>query len=298
MKNYVITGATGNIGKIIAKELLSKGEKVKVIGRSAEKLQELVALGGIPQVGDVNDLAFLQKAFEGADAVFCVNTPNLQSNDVRNEQEHISDNFFNAVKSNKVKNVVLLSSIGADLKKGAGIVDGLGYMEDLFLQLRDVNVLNLRPTYFMENTFGLIPTIKAMGFAGTPVKGDLQFPVVATKDIAAVAARHLIALDFQGNTTEYVLGPKDYTYNEITQILGAKIGKPELNYVQFQYQDAIGGMVASGFCSENVARHMVDLAKGLNEGHIKSKHPRSAQNTTPTTYEEFAEIVASAYKYS
>jgi uncharacterized protein YbjT (DUF2867 family) len=298
MKNYVITGATGHIGNVIAKELLKKGNKVRVIGRSAEKLKELQTLGAEPSVGDIMDSAFVTRAFTGADAVFCVNTPNLLSDNVRKEQNTISDHFYNAVKTNHVKNVVLLSSIGADLRNGAGIVDGLGYMEDLFLHLTDVNVLNLRPTYFMENTFGLIPTIKQMNIAGTPIQPDLHFPMVATRDIGAVASKHLLELDFKGNVTEYVLGARDYSYNEVTKIVGKKIGKPDLTYVQFPYDQAVSGMAASGFCSEDVAKQMVALSKAINEGKVKTTLPRNAQNTTPTTYEEFAESFAMAYQHS
>jgi uncharacterized protein YbjT (DUF2867 family) len=298
MKNYVITGATGHIGNIIAKELIKKGQKVKVIGRSAEKLKELEALGGEPWVGDVNDKDFVTRAFAGSDAAFCVNTPNMQSKDVRKDQKTISDNFFHAAKTNHLKNVLLLSSLGANLRNGAGIVDGLGYMEDLFLKLEGSNVLNLRPTYFMENTFGLLSTIKQMGIAGTPMLGDIRFPMVATKDIAAVAAKHLLELSFKGNVIEYVLGPKEYSYNEITKIVGKKIGMPDLKYTQFPYDQAVSGMVSSGYCSEDAAKQMVSLAKGFNEGKIKSTQPRSTKNTTPTTYEEFSEVFAMAYEHS
>lgn len=298
MKNYVITGATGKIGKVLAKELLSKGQKVKVVGRDAGKLQELVALGGEALVGDVTDRNFLIKAFAGADAVFCLVTPNLFAADVRKEQNLIVDNYFEAVKANKVPNVVLLSSVGAHLRKGAGIVDGLGYMEELFLKLKDTNVLNLRPTYFMENTLGMIGTIKHMGIAGNPVKPDVKLPMVATKDIAAVAAKRLLNLDFRSNSTEFVLGAKDYTYSEITAIAGKSIGKEDLKYVQFPYEDSIKGMVDAGFCGADAAKLMVDLARAVNDGTLTSGHTRTAANTTPTTYEEFSKTFAWVYQNS
>jgi uncharacterized protein YbjT (DUF2867 family) len=295
MKNYVISGATGNIGKIVAKELLAKGQKVKVIARNANKLQELVALGAEALIGNVSDKDFLMKSFAGADAVFCLLTPEMHSNDVVKEQHQIADNYFEAVKVNNVQNVLLLSSVGAHLRNGAGIVDGLGYMEELFLKLKEINVLNLRPTYFMENTLGMIGTIKQMGIAGNPVNPDLKFPIVATKDIGAVAAKRLFDLEFKGNTVEFVLGAKDYSYSEITAIAGKAIGKPDLKYIQFPYEDAIKGMVASGFCGEDAAKQMVALAKAMNEGTLFNAHTRTAENTTPTTYEEFSQIFAWVY---
>jgi len=298
MKKYVITGATGKIGKIVATELLARGQGVTVIARNAEKLKELAKLGAVALRGDSYDREFLKSSFRGADAVFCLLMPDMFATDVFAEQKKIADNYYEAVKANNVPNVVLLSSVGAHLRKGAGIVDGLGYMEDLFLSLKDVNVLNLRPTYFMENTLGLIGTIKQMGVAGTPVGADQKFPMVATKDIGAVAAKRLLDLDFTGNTVEYVLGPRDVSYAEVTAIAGKAIGKPDLKYVQFPYEDAVKGMAASGFCGEDAARLMVDLAKAINDGSLLNGHQRTEANSTPTTYEEFSQVFAWVYNQS
>jgi uncharacterized protein YbjT (DUF2867 family) len=295
MRNYVIAGATGHIGNVVAKVLLSKGEKVKVIGRSADKLKELISLGGIPLIGNISDRKFLTEAFKGADAVFCLLTPDMFAANVRKDQDLISENYYEAVKINKVPNVILLSSVGAQLRQGAGIVDGLGYLEDLFLKLKDANVLNLRPSYFMENTFGLLGPVKQMGIAGNPVKGDVKFPIVATKDIGAVAAKRLLELNFKGNTVEYVLGPKDYSYDEITAILGKAINKPDLKFVQFPYEDSIKGMVGMGFCGEDAARLMLDLSKAINNGSLFSGVKRVPENTTHTTYEEFVPALAWVY---
>jgi Predicted nucleoside-diphosphate-sugar epimerases len=288
MKKYVITGATGRIGNILTRELLPKGNEVCAVGRSVEKLLDLEALGAKIYKGDINDRAFVTKAFQGADAVFCLLTADMHSFDVRTEQKRIADNFLEAVKENQVKNVVLLSSVGAQLRNGAGIVDGLGYMEEIFLQLKDVNVLNLRPAYFMENSFGLINTIEHMGIAGTPLNGKVKIPMVATKDIAAVAAKYLLSLTFKGNTIQYVLGPKDYTQEEITNVIGREIDKPDLKYVQFPYDDAVKAMISSGFCSENAAKQMIELNKAINEGNFLEPNIRNEQNSTPTTFEEFA----------
>lgn len=298
MKKYVITGATGKIGKIVATELLAKGQNVTVIGRNPGKLKELADLGAIAMTGDSYDREFLTMAFKGADAVFCLLMPDMFAADILKEQKQIADNYFSAIKAANVPNVLLLSSVGAHLRKGAGIVDGLGYMEELFLGLKDVNVLNLRPTYFMENTLGLIGIIKQMGIAGTAVSADQKFPMVATKDIGAVAAKRLLNLSFEGNTVEYVLGPRDMSYSEVTAIAGQAIGMPELQYMQFPAEEAVKGMVASGFCGEDAARLMVDLAKALNDGSMLNGHQRTEANSTPTTYEEFSQVFAWVFQQS
>lgn len=292
MKTYVITGATGNIGKIVATELLAKGEKVRVVGRSSEKLQEFKQKGAEIAVGDVKNANFVKETFSDADAVLCMIPGDPHSTDPRNEQNIITQNYVDAVTSNGIKYVILISSVGAHLRTSAGMVDGLGHLEERFSELKNINILNLRPTYFMENIFAQIATIKQFGIAGSPLKGDLLFPAVATKDIATVVVKRITTLNFSGNTIEYVLGQRDINYNEISQVIGKAIGKPDLKYKQFSYEDAKKGMVSSGFCSEKVAELMNKLMEGMNNGTVLNAHKRTPENTTPTSIEEFAQTFA------
>ena len=295
---YAITGASGKIGKNVALELLTRGKKVRVIGRGEEKLKPLTEKGAEAMIGDLADGSFLNRAYSGAKAVYVLIPPNSHSSDFKAYQQKIAHNHLEAVKANGVKYVILLSSIGAHLRNGAGVVDGLGYLEEIFSQLKEVNVLNLRPTYFMENIFGQLGTIRQMGITGSPVKADLRFPMVATRDIAAVAAKRLLDLSFTGNTVEYVLGPADVSYNEVTSVIGKAIGKPDLKYVQFSYEDSKKGMVQSGFASENVAELYNGLAEGLNNGSVLKDHTRTPDNTTPTSIENFAQVFAQVFNNS
>jgi uncharacterized protein YbjT (DUF2867 family) len=294
---YLITGGTGNIGSRVARELLSKGQKVRIVGRHGDKMKELVNLGADTLIGDLSSKAFVNKAFSGITAAFCMVPPNSLSNNMRKEQQIIAHNYFNAVKSQRIKNVILLSSIGAHLRKGCGVVDGLADLETYFSELKDVNVLNLRPGFFMENLYVQLNIIKTMGVAGSEIKGDLKFPVVATKDIAEVVKKHLISLDFTGNTIEYVLGPRDLSFNEITRILAKAIDKPDLRYMQFSKEEAKKGMLDSGYVSSNVADLYSEMAGSFNSGLALNAHYRKVQNTTPTTFEQFVEGIAWEYNH-
>jgi uncharacterized protein YbjT (DUF2867 family) len=114
-------------------------------------------------------------------------------------------------------------------------------------------------------------------------------PIIATKDIGAVAAKRLLALDFSGHSALELMGPRDVTMTEVTAALGAAIGKPDLKYVAFPYADAVKGMVQAGI-PEELAGMYAELSRAFNEG-MKPTQPRSAQTTTPTTIEEFARTV-------
>ncbi len=65
---YTILGATGNIGSVTSKALLAKGEKVRVVGRNAGRLQPFVQRGAEAFVGDVTDTEAMKRALKGARA--------------------------------------------------------------------------------------------------------------------------------------------------------------------------------------------------------------------------------------
>ena len=54
---YTVLGASGNTGSIIARKLLEKGEKVRVVGRHESKLQQFAQRGAECVIGDVTDAA-------------------------------------------------------------------------------------------------------------------------------------------------------------------------------------------------------------------------------------------------
>jgi uncharacterized protein YbjT (DUF2867 family) len=80
---YVVTGATGNTGSVVAEALLAKGEKVRVVGRSASRLERFTKRGAEAAIADVSDpdAAALTKAFSGAKAVYAMIPPDTTSSD-------------------------------------------------------------------------------------------------------------------------------------------------------------------------------------------------------------------------
>jgi uncharacterized protein YbjT (DUF2867 family) len=296
---YVITGATGNTGKPLTLALLKAGKKVRVIGRSKDKLKELADKGAEVVVGDLNDRELLKKTFTGATAVYVMVPPNFMATDYRGFQNSIIESFATAIEAVGIKYAVTLSSVGAHLSQKAGVVQGLYDMEQRFNKIKGLNVLHLRPTYFMENLFGQIGTIKQMGIIGSPIKSDLSFPLVATRDIAEVAAKRLLALDFKGSgNVQYILGPKNLSYAEIAKILGKAINKPELKYMEFPFADARKAMISGWGISENAANAMSEFMDSMNKGLVFSDSKRTAQNTTSTSLEDFSKIFASVYQSS
>jgi uncharacterized protein YbjT (DUF2867 family) len=286
--------ATGNIGSKLSHILLDRGEELRVIGRSAERLQPFVDRGAEKAVGDISDSAFLKNAFHGASAVFALIPPDYSAGNFRSFYNEIGANIVEAIQESGVRYVVFLSSVGAHLTENTGPIKGLHDVEQKLNGLDDVNVLHLRPTYFMENLLANVGMIKNMGILGSDLKGDVKFAMIATKDIASVAAEHLIKKDFSGKSARELLGQRDVSMQEATKILGEKIGLPDLNYVQFSPEDTKKGMMDYGM-SDDASNQMLELGQAINTGIIAVDQPRTAENTTVTSIEEFTDFFAQVY---
>ena len=292
---YTIMGATGNVGGRIAGELLAKGKEVRAIGRSAERLQSLVDKRAQAAVGKITDREFLKEAFRGSTAVFFMIPPNFAAENYKAYQNEITDNGVAAITDAGVKHVVVLSSQGAHMTEGNGVVEGLAAMERKFAGLDGVNVLNLRPAFFMENFMNMMGMIKTANMNGSNLKSSVKFPMIAAKDIATAGADALLALDFQGKSHRDLLGQRDLSMGETTKIIGAAIGKPELPYVELPPEAMKKGIMDMGM-NENIAGAMVEYYEGLNSGAIQGDATRSPGNTTETPFEEFAQVFAVVYK--
>jgi uncharacterized protein YbjT (DUF2867 family) len=284
-----ITGATGNIGSKITADLLAKGQAVRCIARTPENLKPLAAKGADVAAVPLEDTAALANALTGIDAVFAMIPPHYQAPDFRAYQNAIGSSIAAAVETSGVKYVVNLSSQGAHLPDKTGLIKGLFDQEQRLNTLTDVNILNLRPTYFMENLLANLDMIKQMKIMGSAIQGDIKIPMIATQDIAEFASERLIKKDFSGMLVKDLLGQRDLSMNEAADIIGKKIAMPELRYVQFSYGDTEKALVDMGF-SADVARLFIEMSKAFNEGMIDT--PRTRENTTPTPFEDFAAMFA------
>ena len=128
-----IMGATGHTGKKITEALLKAGKKVRALGRSENKLAELKRAGAEVLAGDTTDAAFLTKAFRGADAVYTLLPTDPHAPDFRGEQDRQGEAIVKAVRDSSVQYVVALSSIGANLSEGTGVIAGLHAQEERFI---------------------------------------------------------------------------------------------------------------------------------------------------------------------
>ena len=289
-----VMAATGRIGKRIAQRLLKANLNVRALGRSESKLSKLRSAGAETLAGEASDAAFLTDAFRRADAAYTLLPYNPQESDYYAQQNRVGEAVIEAVRQSGVRYVVFLSSVGADQPAGTGMIESMHAQEQRLRGLDGTNVLILRPGPFFENLYGILELIKLEGISGDAFAPDLALPMIATRDIADAAAEALKARNWKGIAVRELLGQRDISFAEVTRIIGKRIGKPDLEYVQFPYPDMVKALVQFGF-SENIATLEAEVARAANEGRIKSREGRNLENTTPTRFEDFADELARAY---
>jgi uncharacterized protein YbjT (DUF2867 family) len=287
---YVLIGATGNTGTPAVKALIAKGEKVRAVGRDAAKITRMFGDGAEAFGADVNDVAALTRALNGAAAAYVMIPPQVNAPDFLEMGNRISDAITAAVKASGVGHVVLLSSIGAQHPAKTGPIVGLHRFEAKLAEVPGLNVLVLRPVFFMENFLMAIGLIHSMGFIGNGIKGDLQMPMIAAGDIGRYAAEALVARDFTGMQVRELLGPGEYSQEDAARILGTEIGKPKLSYQRFPSFMVEQALKQMGLPAKTAAL-MSEMNDAANDGLLNPQEARSEKNTTPTTLEEFAKQV-------
>jgi uncharacterized protein YbjT (DUF2867 family) len=292
----VVLGASGHTGEVVARTLLSRGQQVRVVGRSAEHLQSLANSGAEIFPADATDTIALTNALRGAEAAYVLLPPNVSTNDARAFQECVSDAISAAARAAGVQHVVALSSVGADKSSGTGPVVGLHHLENKLSAIDGLNVLFLRAGYFMENTLSQAGVVRSLGKVVGPIQPTRKLPMIATRDIGAAAADALLHREFRGKQTRELLGQRDLDHTEVAAIIGNAIGKPSLAYVHAPDEQLRPALEQTGM-SANVVGLLLEMAGALNSGFMRALEPRSAQNTTPTSYETFVnEVFVPAYR--
>ncbi|HSW19023.1 MAG TPA: NAD(P)H-binding protein [Ramlibacter sp.] len=289
---FVLLGSNGQIASQLAGLLLAAGHPVRVVGRNASALARLAHAGAQVAVGDPGDSVFLERAFSDATGVYTMIPPCYADDDMRTAQDRIGTSIVRALDKVRVSRVVNLSSIGAELPKGTGPIEALHAQEQRLNAIDGIDLLHLRPGWFMENLLPAAAVIAAEGVLAGMESPDATVPMAATRDIAAVAVRELTQPKHRGELI--VHAHRHMTMREVAVVLGTLIGKPSLQYVQAASVQAKAELRAQGF-STSAADQLEALARWLSTSPLASFNAAPVE-LQPTTIEMFArEVFAPAY---
>jgi len=298
--NIVLTGSIGNIGKPLTEELVQKGHSVTVITSTTERVSAIEILGAKAAVGNMFDVDFLTKTFEGADIVYLMETMEAvgdlfdKSIDFIGEISRIGHNYKKAVERSGVQKIIHLSSIGAHTDKGTGIIVFHYDVEQILRELPEaISIKFIRPVGIYFNLFSMITGIRNKGTILSNWGGDKKEPWVSPLDIAEAIAEE-IEKPFEGRSVRYVASD-EVSPNEIANALGAAIAKPDLQWQIIPDEELFNHWVNIGF-NEQVARGFVETQAAQGSGILYEDYYQQKPVLGKIKLADFAKEFAAAYQ--
>lgn len=271
----VVTGSLGHISKPLAQQLVQNGHSITIVSSKADKQAEIEALSATAAIGSVEDVNFLTETFKDADAVYTmIPPPNYfdQTLDLTSYTHRIGNNFKTAIENSGVKRVVHLSSIGADLDSGTGVIVAYHDVEVMLDQLTGVDITFMRPASFYYNLLGYVDMIKHAGAIMANYGANDIIPWVAPEDIANAIATELEAQPVHRKVI-YV-GSDEVTGSETARIIGEAIGKPDLQWILISDEETKNGLIGIGM-QPAIAGELVEMYAALHNGTFAADYHRN-----------------------
>lgn len=266
---YVVAGASGNTGKIVAKRLLDAGKKVRAVMRHPDQARELADKGAELVKADLSDRGAFTKALAGVEGLYLLSPPDMGSNDFLNERAAWLASVVASVGGARVPHVVFLSSIGAHRPSGTGIILSVREGERL-LREAGVTTTALRAGYFVENWGAVIGAAKGEGVLPSFISADQAIPMVSTVDIGNAAADLLLEGARASRVVE-LAGPRDPSPADVAQSLGEVLGKT-VKVAEAPLDGVVPAFTSFGI-SANIAGLYRDMYQGIREGIVTFQGP-------------------------
>lgn len=282
-----VTTPTGTIGSQVAASLLAAGEAVRVIARDPAKLAQNIREKAEVVQGSLDDEEVVSRTLDGAESLFFVVPPSFTTKDYREHYLQFTRPVCRAIRAHGVKRVVSVSGIGRKANVDAGLVMA-AFAKDDEIEKTGVEFRALWCPGFMENMLGQVEALKHQGAFFSILHGDRKVPLVATRDIAASGVRLLRNRSWTGQDGLAVLGPEDISADEMASIMTDVLGKP-IRYQQVPVEAYKAQLVKFG-ASESMAEGLIKMFTAKDNG-LDSTEPRTAENTTPTSFRQWCQEV-------
>jgi uncharacterized protein YbjT (DUF2867 family)/FixJ family two-component response regulator len=273
---FVVAGATGRTGRIVAETLLAENRSIRLIVRDPGKVAALAARGAEVARASLDDAAALVEAFRGANGAFILIPPaGPADTGILASGQKIADAIGKAIAQSSLKHVVLLSSIGAQHAEGTGMIRILHHAEQV-LRALPIAATFVRAGFFMENLVGSLEQVLKSETYYSFSEPSKKMPMVATHDIGVTAAQALLDVH-EGKNVIDLGGPEDHSSTDVAGTLGKLLGK-RVHVASVPRDAQVGAMTSMGVGRE-MAELYVELYDGLREGKLTweadtAKHAR------------------------
>jgi uncharacterized protein YbjT (DUF2867 family) len=206
---------------------------------------------------------------------------------------NIGNSYKQAILQSGVKKIIHLSSTGAHTNKGVGLIALHYNVENILKQLpEDVIIKTMRPAGFYYTMLNFIPSIQTAGAIFQNYGGDEKQPWVSPLDIASVIAEE-IEMPFVKREVRYIASD-ELSPNEVAQILGETIGKPDLKWLEIPDGQFLDNMLRIGM-NANIANGMVELGGGRRSGVLHEDYFRNRPILGKTKLKDYAKEFAAVY---
>jgi NAD(P)H dehydrogenase (quinone) len=282
---FAITGITGKVGGAVAQHLISQGHKVRAIVRSEEKGRQWAALGCDVAIAAVEDPIALAKAFDNTDGVFLMIPPNFDPEPGFPQTRENAAAIRHAIETAQPKKIVFLSTVGAHVAEPNLLNNSM--LTEQMLQSLSIPVAMLRPGWFMENASWDMASARAGMIPSFLQPLDHAIPMVATADIAQVAAE-ILNETWSGIRIVELEGPQRYSANDIAVGFGLALGR------SVQTEPVPRETWESLFRSQGMKNPMprMRMIDGFNEGWIDFEFGASESRKGTTRLESVLESLA------
>jgi (4-alkanoyl-5-oxo-2,5-dihydrofuran-3-yl)methyl phosphate reductase len=251
--NYLLTGATGDIGARVVERLIQLEKRPRVFVRDAHKARARFGIRVDIFVGDLADPAALTVALEGVDELFLVNSgPEIPTRD-----EHAAK----AAKAAGVRHLVKLSSLDVKQSLAIGAWHERG---EAAIRASGVPFTFLRPTGFMSNLLAWATSIQREGVVRAAT-GEGKRAFIHSDDIASVAVEALTKRQYDGESLA-ITGPEALSSAEVTAKIGAAIDR-QLRCQPISDEEARQRFAATGASAAETEAH-VALWRAIREGRL------------------------------
>lgn len=275
-----LTTPHGNVGRHLTRDLVRSGIRPLLLTHTPGAADELAPYADSVAV-DARDPDAWLRALEGVDALYLVVPPGTADDPIRH-YESVRDAAVRAVAAHGVGHVVLQSSVGAELRNGAGEIDGLARVEEALDELAarsGTRMTHLRCGFFFTNLLYQLEALRA-GEVPVILPVDHRMPWVAPRDIAAVAASLLLQPGPGGRHVQAVHGPRDLSWAEAAAEVSEATGHA-VRAVQIPDDDMRTALSQAGMTPAQVDA-LTGMSVGLREGFVPEQ-PRDVVSTTETT---------------
>jgi uncharacterized protein YbjT (DUF2867 family) len=280
----VVTTPTGNVGSRVVRLLIQAGVRPTLLARHPARIDPATSERADVVEADLMDAAVVVRATRDADALFWVEPPTADPDaDPVAWYALLGATAARAVTENGIGRTVFLSSIGAEMRSGAGEIDGLARTEEQ-LDATGATVLHLRCGYFYTNLLGQLDSMRE-GVLRLPMPLDYAQPWVDPRDIGEVAAARLLSEGWSGRQVQAVHGPEDLTLSQVARIISEATGRRVR--AETISQEALRGALRSAGLGDKQVEGMAGMSAVMREDFVPEDE-RSIVTTTPTTLAAWA----------